>query len=499
MDLTTLKFLILVALAVLGYYLVPKRMQWIWLLGAGYVYYAMCDTAFVKYMVFTTLTTYAAGLLLGRVRSKGSRKAVMILCLLLNFGMLGFLKYSNFIIEIFNGLAHRNISLLVLVAPLGISFYTFQSMGYVLDVYWKRIEPDKNPFRLALFVSFFPQIMQGPIGRYSRLANQLYESHRFDIVRTEQAMFRILWGFFKKLVIADTAAVFVAPLFDDFQTYSGCAILAVLFYAIQLYADFSGGIDVVIGIGMLFGIEMDENFRQPYFSISIGDFWHRWHITLGAWMKDYLFYPVTLSGWMKKIGKGAKKVFGKKIGRALPICLANIIVFFVVGIWHGPEWKYIIYGLYNGLIIGISGMLTDNFRSWKKKLGINDKGKPWHLFMILRTFILVLISFYFDRAANVSDAFAMMKNSVTQFDPGQLLTITSESGQTALQMILIILAGLVPLLIHSIQKERGVDTLSAISARPAPVRILLFLALFFVLGLIGEMPSLTGGFIYAQF
>ena len=221
-----------------------------------------------------------------------------------------------------------------------------------------------------LFCVLFPQILQGPIGRYSRLACQLFEPHAFGLQQITRSLELILWGFFKKMVLADNAAVFADAIFGEPEKYSGLAIAGVLAYSIQLYGDFSGGMDVVQGIAGLFGITLDENFRRPYFAVSVTDFWHRWHITLGTWMKDYVFYPVSLSGFMGKFGKSARKKFGKTLGRALPICIANIIVFLLVGIWHGAAWKFIAYGLYNGLIIGVSGIMAPNYRKWKSALHI---------------------------------------------------------------------------------------------------------------------------------
>lgn len=205
------------------------------------------------------------------------------------FGLLGVLKYTNFIVQNIDQLFHTDFGPFHLLLPIGLSFYTFQSAGYILDVYWNRCEPEKNVFRFALFVSFFPQILQGPIGRFDRLTKTLYAEHEFDWQRIERGVQRIIWGFFKKMLIADTAAVFVDAIFNQYQTYNGIAILGVLAYSAQLYADFSGGVDVVIGVAELFGVEMDENFKRPYFAVSITDFWHRWHITLGTWMKDYVF------------------------------------------------------------------------------------------------------------------------------------------------------------------------------------------------------------------
>ena len=354
MSLTSIEFLVFVIVAVVGYYIIPKRCQWMWLLLFSYIYYASAGIQYLGFILYTTLVTYGTALVIHRIDqtdeahkkdAKQKKKGVLILALLFVFGLLGVLKYTNFIVQNIDQLFHTDFGPFHLLLPIGLSFYTFQSAGYILDVYWNRCEPEKNVFRFALFVSFFPQILQGPIGRYSNLAHQLYDSHSFNVYNIERGMQRILWGLFKKLVIADNAALFVNPIFDNYRDYDGLAILGVLAYSAQLYGDFSGAMDIVIGIAQMFGIKMDENFKRPYFSISITDFWHRWHITLGTWMKDYLFYPLTFSGWMSKLGKFCKKRVGKVHGRAIPVCIANIIVFLVVGIWHGAAWKYIVYGL----------------------------------------------------------------------------------------------------------------------------------------------------------
>ena len=304
------------------------------------------------------------------------------------------------------------------------------------------------------------------------------------------------------MVIADNALYFVNALFDEYRQYPGLAVIAVLMYSAQLYGDFSGGIDVVIGIGMLFGIEMDENFRQPFFAISIADFWHRWHITLGTWMKDYVFYPISLSGWMRSVKKLSRDAFGKKTARTLPIAIANVLVFLVVGVWHGAAWKYIIYGLYNGLIIGVSGMLADNFRDMKKKLGIGKDSKPFYLFQVLRTFLLVNISWFFDRADTVGQAFHMMKNAVTRFTPAALLTIpVGPGGSTNFTLIAlaIILFGCLIVFAVSLMKERGTDASGLIMGQPFIFRIAFYLILLMMLPALGQPPAITGGFIYAQF
>ncbi|MEG2145760.1 MAG: MBOAT family O-acyltransferase, partial [Lachnospiraceae bacterium] len=424
MSFISMEFLIFVCVAVLGYYLIPKKCQWMWLLAFSYLFYMSVSIKIVFFLLFTTLTTYTAGILLDRIQStsedkmviKKNKRRVIILTLLLNFGMLAFLKYANFAIDNVNAIFNSNFIHRNLLLPLGISFYTFQSMGYILDVYWGKYKPERNPFRFALFVSFFPQLLQGPIGRFDRLAHQFFETHTFDLTRIQLGLQLMLWGYFKKIVIADRAATVVNKVFSEYTNYTGMTVvIAVLLYSVQLYADFSGGMDVVMGVAELFGIRLDANFKRPYFATSITDFWHRWHITLGTWMKDYVFYPLSLSKWMNRFGKKTKKIFGKKTGRVIPVALANVVVFLIVGVWHGAAWKYIAYGLYNGLIIAISNLIAPLYKKGFAISHINEKSRIWKLFQILRTFILVNISWYFDMAVSLTAAFVMMKNTVKNF------------------------------------------------------------------------------------
>lgn len=509
MSLTSMQFILFVLLAATGYYLIPRRFQWIWILGFSYVYYLAGGVKILFFLLFTTITTYGCALGMERIAGKKpdkktarrQKRRLVVIGMLLNFGMLAVLKYTNFAVLNINRIFGSQIQEFDFLLPLGISFYTFQSMGYLMDVYWEKIKAERNFFRFALFVSYFPQILQGPIGRYSRLAAQFYEEHYFDWNRIVRGLQLILWGFFKKMVLADNAAVFVDAIFGNPQQYSGLALVGVLGYSIQLYGDFSGGMDVVQGISNLFGITLDVNFRQPYFAVSITDFWHRWHITLGTWMKDYVFYPLSLSKWMGKFGKFARKKMGKTLGRALPICIANIIVFLLVGVWHGAAWKYIVYGLYNGLIIGISGLMAGCYRKWKEKLHIPKNSRAFYVFQVLRTFILVNISWFFDRGDTVGDALYLMRKSVTSMNLSQIWQIQTTAGGSAhTGLILLALAvGCVVLFAVSVLKERGMDVQEKIGGFPPVVQAVLYLALLFAVPMLGHPPLTSGGFIYANF
>ena len=512
MSLISMEFLLFVIAAVTGYYLIPRRFQWVWLLAFSYIYYVSGGIRVTCFLLFTTVTTYFAGRWMEQTaqsmqdkkEEKKRKKQILAGTLILNFGVLGVLKYTNFMLDTISSITGGEFEPLTLLLPLGISFYTFQSMGYLLDVYWGRSQAEHNLFRFALFVSFFPQILQGPIGRFGSLGRQLYASHSLDRKNIEGGFLRILWGYFKKMVIADNAVIFVNAIFDHPDLYDGLGIVGVLAYSIQLYCDFSGGMDVVLGIAKLFGIQLDENFKRPYFAVSISDFWHRWHITLGTWMKDYVFYPASLSGWMKSFSKFAKKTFGKQTGRTLPICLANLIVFLVVGVWHGAAWKFIIYGLYNGLIIAFSGLMAPSYRKWKKALHISDDSRAFHLFQIFRTFVLVNISWYFDRAGDVKTALLMMKHTLTKFDLRQILEPGIDVGEasgTAYTMIAlgVILGGCLLLFLVSVLQERGKDLTELFIRQNWMVKAFVYLCLILALPVFGQPSGEAGGFIYAQF
>ncbi|GFI28804.1 peptidoglycan O-acetyltransferase [Lachnospiraceae bacterium] len=512
MSLISMEFLLFVIAAVTGYYLIPRRFQWVWLLAFSYIYYVSGGIRVTCFLLFTTVTTYFAGRWMEQTaqsmqdkkEEKKRKKQILAGTLILNFGVLGVLKYTNFMLDTISSITGGEFEPLTLLLPLGISFYTFQSMGYLLDVYWGRSQAEHNLFRFALFVSFFPQILQGPIGRFGSLGRQLYASHSLDRKNIEGGFLRILWGYFKKMVIADNAVIFVNAIFDHPDLYDGLGIVGVLAYSIQLYCDFSGGMDVVLGIAKLFGIQLDENFKRPYFAVSITDFWHRWHITLGTWMKDYVFYPASLSGWMKSFSKFAKKTFGKQTGRTLPICLANLIVFLVVGVWHGAAWKFIIYGLYNGLIIAFSGLMAPSYRKWKKALHISDDSRAFHLFQIFRTFVLVNISWYFDRAGDVKTALLMMKHTLTKFDLRQILEPGIDVGEasgTAYTMIAlgVILGGCLLLFLVSVLQERGKDLTELFIRQNWMVKAFVYLCLILALPVFGQPSGEAGGFIYAQF
>ncbi len=395
-------FIIFAILIIFLYYTFLKKYQWQLLLLGSLIFYRKFTGS--NFILFSIINTFLFGYAIGKTENKKIKKFFMILCLCINFGLLFLVKYSSFYTD--------NFGLLI---PLGISFYMFQSVSYVIDVYRGSCKPEKNIFKFAIFVSYFPQIIQGPIGRYNRLTPQFFYEHKYDGENFRYGFETICWGVFKKLFVADRIALFVNTVFSNYSEYSGGVIfLGVFAYSIQIYTDFSGGIDIVRGISQILGINLDVNFRRPFFANSVSDFWRRWHITLSAWMKDYVFYSLNLSRPLAFINKKARKALGNKTGKLISVCISTYILYFIVGIWHGAGSNYVFYGIWNGTIISLSLYFEPYFKRIRKRLNLDD-AKYFRLFQIIRTNVLVTLGRYFSRADSASTAFSMLKRTFASF------------------------------------------------------------------------------------
>lgn len=518
MSFTSVTYIVfLVALTVL-YYVIPKRCQWMLLLAASYVFYCCGGVKTVVYLLFTTLTVYAAGLLLGRLNAqrrslpdgadkarlqeaiKRRKKAVVAAACLLNFGMLYTLKYWDFTAQLLGRALNRPLPSLGLLMPLGVSFFVFQSIGYVIDVYRGKQEPQRNVAKFALFTSFFPQIIQGPISRYNQLAPQLYAERTLDYDKLRDGIQLILWGFFKKLLIAERAGVVANTVFDNAGQYPG-SILAVgtLAYCIQLYCDFSGGIDITRGTAQMLGIEMTENFRRPLFARSLTDFWRRWHITLGGWMRDYVFYPLSLSKPFARLGRWSRSHIKGKAGKILATSLATFIVYLLIGIWHGSSLKYIFFGFYNGIIITVSLLMEARFVGWRSRLHMTDDSRGWNLVRIARTCVIVFIGRYITRAPRLLTGLGMLWRTVTDFQPSALVSGSLLGlGIGVTDYVIVICAVLVLVLVEYAQ-ERGVHIRQWLAERPAGVQFIAALVPLLLLLFCTGGDYVPAQFIYAQF
>ena len=541
MSYTSISFAAFVAVTLAVYFIFPfARYKWVVLLAASYFFYAGAGVQGFFFILFTTATTYLTGLAMERIaaaaagvlqQKKGEwsreekkqykkkiekkKKWLLAAALLANFGILLFLKYGSFIFAGIDALLQKagiafSFSTIRLLMPLGISFYTFQSMGYLIDVYRGSVKAEKNPAKIALFVSFFPQIIQGPISFYDQLAGQLYEPHRFDFTRCKYGLELILWGLFKKMVIADRAVTAIQDVCADYAAFSGTTILfTVLLYALQLYADFSAGIDISRGIAQILGIDMVQNFKRPYFAKDINDYWRRWHITLGAWMKNYLFYPLAMSPaftgmgkWMKKSKFGATAA-GSHIAKVLPTSIASFIVFLVVGIWHGSNWKYVGFGIWNGGIIMLSTLCKPLYDGIKEKLHI-PPGAAWYdVFQMLRTFLVVLVGYMFDIAPDFFGALDMMRRIVTDWSLSASIMELSKVLTLRKGDYVVLLAGALLIFIVSVIQERHPQQSLRVMLDSKPFLLrwcLVFLGIVSVLvfGVYGPGYD-PAGFVYMQF
>ena len=540
MTYTSINFIFFVLVTALLYFALPlKKHKWIVLLAASIFFYLVAGYKYAMFILFTAISTYLIGLWIDKIsknskavlkknkadwdretkkkyknKVKVQKRLVMAFALVLNFGILAFLKYFNFFAGSLNDILGNfginfSIPTLALFLPLGISFYTFQSMGYIVDVYREKTAAEKNPLKFMLFVSFFPQIVQGPISIYDQLAHQLYEPHSFDFTRFKHGMMLILWGFFKKLIIADRAVIAINTVTDSYNSYGGSTLLfTILLYSVQLYADFSGGIDISRGVAQIFGIDMIDNFKRPYFSKSINEYWRRWHISLGAWLKNYLFYPVAMSNVFINASKKMKGTrFGKTaagahIAKVLPTSVASLIVFLVVGIWHGADWKYVGFGLWNGLIIMVSILLQPVFDFILEKLHINPKAAWYSVFQMLRTFIIVLVGYVFDVAPGINESMNTFKLILTNQSFAQARAQISELGLGKKDFI-VILVGIIVIFIVSVIQERHPSTTirEMLDKKPFILRFaLIFIGIMAVIvyGIYGSGYN-PADFVYMQF
>lgn len=530
MSYVSIPFLLFVAAVLLVYYLCPQRWQWVVLLAASLGFYVYSGPSGLLFLALTAATVYAGGLALQRnhdgqkallaqhdaqwqkanrrevnAQWQKKRRCIVAVVLVLNFGILALLKYSGFILSNFGITlaAEGSEGAFTLLLPLGISFYTFQAAGYLIDVYRGKTPACRNPLQLLLFLSFFPQIVQGPIGRWSALAPQLLAGRRFEYNNLKFGAQLIAWGFFKKLLIGDLAARHVMPVLADYTRFSGAetAVTMVMFMA-YIYGDFSGGIDVTRGVAQCLGIEMAENFRRPHFAMSVSEYWRRWHITLGAWMKDYLLYPLSLSRAFGKLGKAARKVLGGYLGKLFPTCLAMLIVFLTVGVWHGASWKYVAFGLYNGACIIGGVLLADPQKKFfAKHPGIGPHVPFWRVLATLKTLFLVFISKYFAAATSFTQAAGMLRSTFSPSGAGfaALPALFQWSGFSALDMAVLVVSCTV-LFCVSLLQERGVSVRAAINGWPLPARWALWMLFLFLILLFTEgLGSEPGVFLYAQY
>lgn len=524
-----MKFLgIFLPLTIIIYNLLPQKHRWKLLLGASYLFFWSISGKLLAYLIFTTVCIHDFGLWFSAIQSerdeilkntekekrkqikeetqKKQRKA-MLLAALSQVAILVIVKYSTFLGTNLNSLLKLlnipiQFKVYTFLIPIGISFYTLQAVSYIVDVYKEKIKAERSFGKLALYMSFFPQIMEGPISRYSEIADQLWKCEKVTYHSLTYGLQRMLFGLMKKMVIADRVNLFIIKVFNDYMCYDGGIVaIGMVLYTLQLYMDFSGTMDIALGVAEIFGVKLPENFRQPFFSKTISEFWTRWHITLGAWFRDYIFYPVSLTDKCKKLTTKLRKKIGNFYGPLVASTIALFCVWLCNGIWHGSAWNYIFFGMYHFVLILIGRIIEPIVKKVNSKLHINSNNFIYKALQIIRTTILVFIGELFFRANGLRAGMEMFKEMITNFSlelvkNGKLFKLGMDKADYIIVGITVIL-----ILVISILKEKKINIRESIEKKNIVIRWTLYYALIIMIVIFGAYGEayLPVDPMYAQF
>lgn len=454
MQFNSVNFMLYFPIVIGLYFVIPSKWRKMWLLLASYYFYMSWNAKYVLLIGTSTIATYICGLLLSKcMKEKAAvwkKKTIIVSCMILNLGILAVFKYGNFTIDSVNAILkmfHMNVidRKIDLLLPVGISFYTFQALGYIVDVYRGDVEAEKDFCRYALFVSFFPQLVAGPIERSKNLLNQMRGIEKirlWNARRVTSGAILMVWGFFMKMVISDRIALLVNQVFDNYRVYGSTElILAALGFTVQIYCDFGSYSIIAIGAAKIMGFELMENFNTPYFARNIRDFWSRWHISLSTWFKDYLYIPL---GGNRK-GKWRK-------------ALNLMIVFLVSGLWHGARWNFVAWGGIHGLYQVIGDLTRHTKEKIIKRLRIKTECMSWKLLQTVITFSLVVFAWVFFRADSITDALYFIKRMLIRQTPWALFDGTIYTlGLDATEMNILIFSIIVLLLVDLIKYRKKIN------------------------------------------
>ena len=523
MIFTSLNFLIFFCIVFLAYYILPKKVQWIVLLIASIYFYISASVQYIFYVLFAAVITYLGALIISKLDNKykndieineknitkeqkkalkksiqKKKKIVIVLTILGALSLLIIMKYTSFILQNIS-LLHNLIGLefnspaLKFILPIGISFYTFMSIGYAVDVYRGEYPAEKNFLKYFLYISYFPHVLQGPIDKYKDLSEEFFKPKSFNYEETIEGLSRVVVGLIKKMVIADKILPICTMVIQNPDQYFGKNVLImIILYAIELYADFSGYMDIAIGCSKMLGIKLTENFDSPYFSKSIAEYWRRWHISLGAWFRDYVYYPLLRSKKADNIRKYFKEGNNKYLANTMPTVFALSILWILIGFWHGSTWAFVLYGIYHGLIIIISNMLSPVYSKFYKKFPKLVKSKIYSLFQIIRTFTLVLIGYFLFSTGDLKISTQLFKN---MFDFGA--KSVSLRYYTSFDFKISILIGCIILIVLDILSIYKIDVYKLLRKIPKPIRWLIYCMGIFLVAMLSSGEAQE--FLYFQF
>ena len=492
------QFLIFFPIVCLMYWLIPVRFRYIWLLAASYCFYMGWNAKYALLLLFSTVITYLSGIFISRIKAlditEKKKTKYMKLCVVfsfvINLGVLGWFKYFDFIFEniqkAFNVIGITlNSPAFDIILPVGISFYTFQALSYTMDVYRGDIYAEKNFLKYALFVSFFPQLVAGPIERSKNLLKQVSVPHRFDYEKCREGFLLMLWGFFMKLVIADRAAIIVNTVYNNYQSYPGLyLVVATVLFAFQIYCDFGGYSTIAMGAAKIMGFDLMENFNCPYFSKSVSEFWRRWHISLSSWFKDYLYIPLG----------------GNRKGRIRKY-FNLMVVFLTSGLWHGAQWSFVVWGGLNGLFQIIGDLLKpirDKLNKWFK---LDRTALSHKIFKVVFTFMLINFTWVFFRANRFLDGIGIIKSMLTNRNWWILFDDSLFKLGQDWKNFMVLIAAILILLIADVFKYKGIKIREIILKQELWFRWSVYIfAIVFILvfGIWGPGYN-DASFIYFQF
>ena len=484
----------------------PKKCQWFVLLLSSifFLFYKNFNIGTFFYVLLTFLSAYFSAIFIEQYTNKKQAKWILVGGIVLILGQLILLKYVNLILITISPIWHLfgksiNLNIFSPTAPIGVSYYSLIMISYIVDVYRGMCKAQKNPLKCALFMSYFPILTSGPFIRYPDMKNKLYEKHKFNYDNLCRGLIRIIWGLFKILVISQRLAIFVNSIYANYLSFNGIYIfLAAIFFTLQLYTNFSGSIDIIMGVSKIMGIELPENFHSPFFSKTITELWRNWHITLGAWLKDYVFYPLMKSNIIQKIGTKTKKKFGKKVSKKITLYISMLIMWTLIGAWHNGAYTFIIgSGILQFIYMVLEDLLAPIASKVNKKLGINQETFGYKLYQCLRTFLLFSFAMIFFRATSVANAIDIIKHMFSF--KGTVLTKLFSLGLTKANFIVLIISLIILFVVEYLQLKGSVTDIileQNIVLRWTLLYLLIFAILIF--GMYGPGYDQTI-FIYRQF
>lgn len=495
-----LYFIAFLPAVIMLYQLCPQKFRKYVLLVANYVFFYTWSKFFLVYQVITMVITYVSAKIIDHTTNKKTKKFILFAAIVINLGVLVILKYTNFFGENIFAIFHQRFTAVHFITPIGISYYTLQMISYLMDTSSGKIHSDHSIVDFAVYASFFPTLIQGPITRFTEIKDSIHAGNPITYQNLKFGSQRILFGLMKKMIIADRLDPAVSKIFTSYTQDGLFSLIGAVLCTIQLYMDFSGIVDICLGSAEIFGIKLPENFRQPFFAENASDFWRRWHITLGTFLRDYVFYPVSLAKPIRRLSKFFTKYFGKAAGKFIGPFIALFAVWFLNGLWHGPYWSYIFYGLYYFCFMVLEILLKKPVDDFLKKHQIDNNHIGLRIFRFVKLLIIVIIGELFFRAKTLAVGWTMFSSIFTNFN---LSTFKDTLPFLRLDVAdwMIVLIGIVVIFLVDFYKEFHGSIRNTIEQKPTWMRWSIIYTCIFALLIFGAYgPGYDiVAMIYAEF